>query len=49
MLKSKLKRKIAVDRSKSNGTGSKEADNAVESESDYESDQVILVFMKTCA
>lgn len=43
MLPSKLKRKITVDKGKVNGKGSKEEDIAPEAESDYESDQVIML------
>lgn len=44
MLPSKLKRKIAVEKGKLNGKGSKEEENVADAESDYESDQVSLCF-----
>lgn len=49
MLPSKLKRKLTDDKGKSNGKGKQEKEVVVETESDYESDEVSFVVAEPCA
>ena len=43
MLPSKLKRKVVEDKAKPNGKKEQEQEDSANAESDYESDQVILI------
>lgn len=48
MLPSKIKRKLVEDKSVTNGDGKNKKDVSDEAESDYESDEVILLTTNMC-